>query len=256
MRHGFKILSAALLGSLFGLSSPSMAAIISVDINGYSPQAARFGPDAVGLTFSGVAQIGSALDVWNGMPIADFTTNTLTAPSLKLTDGTTVTTVSFTVTAVSQSSPYLFQDKIVADWSSGNDLMTDYLVVASATNATFANFFGGIPEQLILTIAGLNPGGTYDLHLIGGQGTSHRGVFTFGATEVTASSGYSLNTASFVGLTANVNGVISGTLDANPVTELGLFNGFQIEGAFPIPEPASMSVLGLIGVGLMGRRRV
>jgi hypothetical protein len=228
--------------AILGWTAQSQAAIISFDINGFSPG------DTPSLTYSGAASIGEAGDFWNAVTVTNNTVASFTATSLKLVDGVTVTPVSF---SVSVGTGNLGGDNINGALGSSNDLLNDYIY-------TVAN-------PVTFTLSGLVANSTYDLYLYGNAGGGAHGKFTIGGISKTSDTGWAPvppgaffapawpSTAAFTNIQSDGSGVITGTLYNDGAATA--FNGFQISGAVPEPSTWALLAIGLTVVVVLHRRR-
>lgn len=115
-----------------------------------------------------------------------------------------------------------------------------------------------------LFFLGLEPGQTYALYLYGDSYDGQGAIFTInGVSESTIGSNAAeliqgVNYVVFNGLVPDVNGQISGTWTNNPAAgslgEYGIFNGAQLVESNPVPEPSTLTLLGIGIAGIAGNR--
>ncbi len=201
--------------------TPDQAENINLDINGYK----RGGVSAPGTnnTYSGETPVGSAGDFWNRATVADLTVAGITVPNLRLTDGLTNSTVSFSLSAV--NGGLLGADRISSE-NGLNPLLDDYVYIANTTAAT--NRF---------TIAGLIPNNMYDLYFYSRAGTLSRpGRFVInGMTYDSVNAWFTTNGdyAVCADIAADSSGAITGDFCRAVSGIDAVFNGLQIIGTFP-----------------------
>jgi len=174
-----------------------------------------------GDVYSGGARIGSLGDYWNSVEVSELTVTNFAAPNLKLADGTTDTSVRFSMS--SQGGALLSSDRIPSYWAL-NPLLNDYLVVTNQT--------------LQFTISGLTPNATYDLYFYCGAGIfSNGGLFGINGASYASEfqwffTGAGADLAVCAGLTADSSGSIAGTFTSRDNVS-GTLAGLQIAGTFP-----------------------
>lgn len=137
------------------------------------------------------------------------------------------------------------------------------------TLVTLGAGFGQPPEANTgtVTLAGLNPSSTFDLFLFGffnaDTPTRENALFTVNSLPSQGTTGALSATTGFTPGedfvvfedVAPVDGGITITFTSNnPSRPVGVFNGLQIVET-PVPEPATLGVLSLAGLGLLARRR-
>lgn len=109
------------------------------------------------------------------------------------------------------------------------------------------------------TLAGLAASTSYDLYFYSYSGGAKTTNFTVGAntvsplSTVTASTSVVASDWAMMTVNSSGTGTITGTVAAATGDVWGRFNGMQVIGV--VPEPASLSLLGLSGIALMRRRR-
>jgi len=200
--------------------------IINFDINGWNPvNDAAPGPSD---TFSGAAQIGAPGDFWNSIAVSNNQYTTFTVSNLKLTDGVTVSPVNFTATAAGGGSSFIGADRMN---SYNMNALIDDFIFTGGTGSTNINF----------TFAGLTPDYAYHLYFYGRPGTwaGSYGVFTVGGTTKTSNNGWNGCTAIFLNVLADGSGSITGTVTISSGN--GIFNGFQIQGGYPLGPPTNIN---------------
>ena len=201
--------------------TPGQSGLINLDINGYNPPSDTL--PGMDKNYSGAGRIGETNDFWNRMSITHATFESLTAPSLKLADGITNTTVSFRLSKVGGGT-------LNADFAGylANPLLNDYVYITDASTNRF-------------TLSGLVPNATYDLYFYcqcGNQympgrflinGTNYTSVYKWFPTSVSGDYAVCLD------ITADGSGSITG--DFSRVSGTGVLNGLQIAGTFPVSHP-------------------
>ena len=215
--------SAALL-SVAGLAGPAAAASINIDFGN-------------GGEYSGIAAAPDTGTKWNSFAYGALTN----AP---LVDSSNTPT-SVTLTKPSSN------DYSNAGGGSGpatDALMRDYLWVKNGSST--------------ITLGGLTPNATYDLYVYGLGDQTDQSILVMldaanggAAGNTTGPKRSPLNEGeNWIKLTPNTDS--SGNILftwRNRDDEHGGLNGLQLD--VPVPEPATLSLLALGGLGLLGRRR-
>ena len=216
--------------------TPGQSDLINLDINGYNPYAPDTDPvPGMDKNYSGAGRVGETNDFWNRMSITHATFESLKAPSLKLADGVTNTTVSFSLSTVGGGT-------MNADFAGylANPLLNDYVYVTEATYR--------------FTLSGLVPNAAYDLYFYSQcgngympgrfliNGTSYDSIYKWFPTS--AGGDY----AACLDITADGNGSITGDFSRADPNLPGLLNGLQIVGTFPVSHPETVN-LDLNGYG-------
>jgi hypothetical protein len=183
------------------------------------------------------AVAGDSGSFWNGVGYyATNGTRSVTSPPLRLSDGTTPTTVTITLTNMA----FFFTDNPSA--AAAPDLLNDYFVAADGSGPA------------VFRIEHLRPGGSYDLYLFGSAAgyDSNGAEFRLENSSLTPSpqstSGLNspafeagVNYVVFTNVVASAQGMISGSWGPSGVatdqTE-GEFNGLQIVSVADFPSPA------------------
>ena len=200
---------------------PSMPEIISLDINGFNYVRDGDPVPTSGDTYYGGARIGSLGDYWNSVGVSELTVTNFAAPNLKLADGTTDTSVRFSMHT--EGGALLSSDRIPGYWAL-NPLLNDYLVVTNQT--------------LLFTISGLVPNATYDIYFYCGAGVfSNGGLFGINGASYASErqwffTGSGADLAVCAGVAADSGGSIAGTFTSRDGIS-GTLAGLQITGTFP-----------------------
>jgi len=203
--------------------TPGQTDHISLDINGYNPENDQL--PRMEMNYSGAGRIGETNDFWNRMSITHAAFTNITAPSLKLADGITNTTVSFSMNKVGGGT-------LNADFApySSNPLLNDYVYIVDGSVYRF-------------TFSGLVPRATYDLYFycqVGNiftpgrftiNGTAHDSIYKWFPTSGGGDYATCLNIA------ADDSGTITGDFRQADPGNAGVLNGFQIVGTFPVAHP-------------------
>lgn len=236
------VLSIAVLFS----ASVASAAVVNVDVNGWGQ---IYGTQQL-YTGQGALATNDA-HIWNGV---DGFGTYIGQPTPLVDSAGNATALTFTSVEVSGTG----EGGLLSGSARGNLLLDDY---AYCTNTAQP-----------FTIGGLIPGGKYDLYLYGtggqteGQGTTFTVISEAGNPSASTTSGtmagvtgsaIDASTAGayyvkFSDLTATAGGEITATYVTNGNTPYGVFNGLQIAS---VPEPATMSLIGLGALALLRRRR-
>ena len=216
--------STGLQAYLFTDTAPTADEVVNLDING------RQAADPEPVTYTGAAKYAAAGTFWNSIYGQENTVQSVAGNGLR-TAGGKRTLVGVSISSTDDTN--LMFDNLANNANmAGNDLLSDYLYV-NHTNR--------------LTITGLVPGMSYDLHLFsacgrlsapadtralfGGQTRWYMGD---GGTVFLASS--RRDVLAFSGLIADAAGVIEGLLVGTPKSQ-GVFNGLQLVGEFTFPPP-------------------
>lgn len=241
------------------------AAVVNVDFDG------QYQGYPTAATYSGTAAAPDTGTFWNSFLIQDAPDTPKTVFNLTASDGSTPTTIDVTLNGASGFS--IRTDTGANFDQSGSDLLDDAAIQSPNNNGTPANFE-------TFTIAGLTPGGLYDLYLYGtnggteGLGTAFTvdadgdpgtanvaqattGGDGLGGTDNNGAGPFAytagVNYVYYPGVIADGNGEIDGTFGQlggeNAVLNSGNFNGLQIVA---VPEPA---VLSLLGIGALAALR-
>lgn len=200
---------------------PSMPEIINLDINGFNYVRDADPVPVAGDVYSGGARIGSLGDYWNSVAVGELTVTNFAAPNLKLADGTTETSVRFSMNT--QDGAFLSSDRIKSE-ERFNLLFNDYVAVTN--------------ETLQFSISGLVPNATYDIYFYCGAGFwSPRGLFVINGVPYDSYfqwffTGSGSDLAVCIDQTADGSGSIIGTFTSLD-GKTGVLDGFQISGTFP-----------------------
>ena len=205
---------------IVGTIPRQVAELVNLDINGFFT--GQDSPPVAGDTYAGAAAGGEAGDFWNGLTIGDATVAGITTPHLKLPDGATRSTVSFSL-----SRP-------------GGGLLGADRVPDEPPHTLFDDYVYVYGETLRFTISGLVPNTAYDLYFYCQVG---RGGYTPGRFVINGVDYYSFdqwfpgNTggdhAVCAGISADGSGTITGDFLAASPPAAGVINGLQIMGAIP-----------------------
>jgi PEP-CTERM motif len=263
-RIGMLLLMASALAS-----HQAMAYTINVDFQAKIDVTPNNGSNVFSIDYSGTAAAPDTGTVWNALTPGNTGTDgyNFQDTNVGLYDRVTAGTPSYTNLLDSQGNATSVGLSVDAGGvfstanNAGNltniatnakDLMRDYLIA-------FDHY--ELPGARTVTVSGLPAGQQVKLWLYGeGDQASNSRQTRFDANGVIgATSGDAVNMpltegphyVALSGVFANGNGEISIVYTANNVDE-GPFNGFQLT---TVPEPATIALLGLAGLGLLAIRR-
>jgi hypothetical protein len=207
------------------------AALIDLQVLGQSANNSSL-PTA----YTGAAAVGTTGDLWNTLPVDSRTTEVQNPAAIDLSDSLGAATgVTFQLFNVGGDNQW-----VGTGGYTGNSLADSYIYKPSGQTSTF-------------TIGRLMPYSTCDLYVYGtaGSWTGNTSSYSVGGIQKSTTNTPSFLSAGFQegnnyvhysGVTVGGNGTIQGTVLS------GLFNGVQIVGATPAPEPSSLVLL-FVGVG-------
>ncbi len=241
------VLSAAAIAAVAGVSSLATAAVVNVQFD--QPQS------GVSQVYTGTAAGPNTGTFWNQINTSNTNNGgTVSGSSLLESDGSTVTTIGFTLTGgdLFGSAPsFTFNNN-----GTNNNLLENAVVGGP--------FSTGDKTAESLTISGLTPGATYDVYFYGAINNGDAGTLTFGSTTV-ATDGNVVNAATpfdaadqghewnvIDGLVANGSGALVGNVGTTSSAAYAPVNGFQIVSVVPEPNSAGLLAAGAVGVGLIG----
>jgi hypothetical protein len=244
---------ALAIGTLFAAAPIAQANLIDVQWNGGS--AAMAGNAATGSTNTGSGSTAATADIWNQVTgatstsqlLEDVTGSTSAGVTLTVSGTSGIGAYGGTVTSPSNSASAPYYANVAPLYSS--------ILYASATNTVVITFNGLSAGQYNLFLYSSGDFNSYSREI---SATANGGGTTVGPTTVGPGGGATAMTAALnytevptVSVTAA--GVLTVDVTSPNATEIDI-NGLQLQPA-AVPEPASVSLLGLSGLGLLLRRR-
>ena len=216
----------AIIATLCSAGTARAVALVNVDFDGYH----QASPPPMA-TYSGPGAVGSAGDLWNGIPYKQLSANSLSASNLKKSGGS-ITSVGLQVEGVNTGT---VPGTLIGGYNDGSAHALFRDCIWAITEVS------GYADQLRFSLSGLSPERTYDLYFYSQVPANNDGAdFTIGGVTKTAT-GTGTTTAyidgqtyvKFSGVSPSGGGRIDGTVEQNPSDASATFSGLQVEGFLP-----------------------